>query len=99
MTPAADLLAKAQAMLKPGDALALCSDAWSYRKNGYVLLAVARPIGGLVLRIDANEYDGLAVMRLAGMKDVTTDEPIPAEPPDIEQLLKEKNALRTRKPR
>lgn len=64
MTPAATLQAECIAMLRPGDELALRSDAESY--PGAVLLAIARPAWACVLRIDAAEYSGLAVLRMGG---------------------------------
>jgi len=65
MTAAAQLLDKAVGMLKPGDKLALCSDAHAYR--GKVLLAVARPEAACVLAIAAAEYSGMQVLSMAGM--------------------------------
>ena len=96
MSPAAELQAKAVAMLRQGDKLAIASDARAHA--GKVILALARPEAACVLQIDASEYDGIKVLQLAGLGDVLTDEPMAKAPPDIEELKQARQALRQRKP-
>lgn len=94
MSPAAELLDKAVAMLRPGDKIAIASDARAHA--GKVILALARPEAACVLQIDASEYDGIKVLQLAGMGDALTDE-APKAPPDIEELKQARQVMRQRK--
>ncbi len=68
--------ARAIALLLEGDRqLALASDAQTYARGKVpaVLLAIARPTGSVVLAIDASEFNGLDVLKLAGFPTTPVD--------------------------
>lgn len=64
MTPARALRDKAEAMLKPGDELAIVTDA----SADPVLIGVATARQSLVIAVDRTEYDGLALAKLCGFE-------------------------------
>ncbi len=64
MTPAAQLLERAVAMLRPGDELAIATDGQAY--PDVFLVAIARPTVACVIRVPRAEYCGFALAQLAG---------------------------------
>ena len=64
MTPARAIRDKAEAMLKPGDELAVATDA----SADPVLIGVATRKQSLVIAVAAQEYDGLVLAELLGWK-------------------------------
>ena len=66
MTPAAQLLERAVAMLRPGDDLAIATDGQAY--PDVFLVAIARPTASCVVRVSRAEYCGFKLAQLAGFE-------------------------------
>lgn len=64
MTPARAIRNKAEAMLQPGDELAVATDA----SADPVLIGICTSAHALVIAVARSEYDGLALAKLCGFE-------------------------------
>lgn len=80
ITPARALRDRAEAMHQPGDRLTFISDSEGYADR--VLVAVVMEgVAAFVISIDRAEYDGLAILRLLGVREDPI-KPLPNQIPD-----------------
>ncbi len=82
---------RAEAMHQPGDRLTFISDSESYADRVLVAI-VMEGVAAFVMGIDRAEYDGLAILRLLGVR----EDPIPVIPNQMPESIPPKTSPRKR---